>query len=142
MGSLRPSRSDAEIRHGSFSHRLVVGRPKSHEAGRSVEVMWLVELVSSHTIAGCRKQNGPPLTEAAMAAPIVGENSIGMRLAWRSFQAAIRRSASSSTFGLSDSEILHFVQSTGAPATFSTASTHFRRRSAEYTVTHNKGILW
>ena len=52
-----------------------------------------------------------------MAAPIVGENSIGMRLAWRSFQAAIRRSASSSTFGLSDSEILHFVQSTGAPAT-------------------------
>src|SRR5436305_14309883 len=39
MGSLRPSRSDAEIRHGSFSHRLVVGRPKSHEAGRNVEVM-------------------------------------------------------------------------------------------------------
>jgi hypothetical protein len=104
MGSLRPSRSDAEIRHGSFSHCLVVGRAKSHEAGRNVEVMWLVELVSSHTIAGCRKQNGPPLTEAAMAAPIVGENSIGMRLAWRSFQAAIRRSASSSTFGLSDSK--------------------------------------
>jgi hypothetical protein len=38
----------------------VVGRPKSHEAGRSVEMMWLVELVSSHTIVGCRKQNGPP----------------------------------------------------------------------------------
>jgi hypothetical protein len=34
-----------------------------------------------------------------MAAPIVGENSIGIRLAWRSFQAAIRRSASSSTCG-------------------------------------------
>ena len=32
-----------------------------------------------------------------IAAPIVGENSIGIRLAWRSFQAAIRRSASSST---------------------------------------------
>ena len=31
-------------------------------------------------------------------APIVGENSIGMRLAWRSFQAAIKRSASSSTW--------------------------------------------
>ena len=30
-------------------------------------------------------------------APIVGENSIGIRLAWRSFQAVIRRSASSST---------------------------------------------
>jgi hypothetical protein len=35
---------------------------------------------------------------AVMAAPIVGENSIGMRLAWRSFQAVIRRSASSSTW--------------------------------------------
>jgi hypothetical protein len=23
-------------------------------------MMWLVELVSSHTIVGCRKQNGPP----------------------------------------------------------------------------------
>ena len=33
---------------------------------------------------------------AEIAAPIVGENSIGMRLAWRSFQAAIRCSASSS----------------------------------------------
>jgi hypothetical protein len=32
----------------------VVGRPKSHEAGRNVEVKWLVELVSSHTIADCR----------------------------------------------------------------------------------------
>jgi hypothetical protein len=31
-----------------------------------------------------------------MAAPMVGENSIGIRLAWRLFQAAIRRSASSS----------------------------------------------
>jgi hypothetical protein len=31
-----------------------------------------------------------------MAAPIVGENSIGTRLAWRSFQTAIRCSASSS----------------------------------------------
>jgi hypothetical protein len=29
---------------------------------------------------------------AVIAAPIVGENSIGMCLAWRSFQAAIRRS--------------------------------------------------
>ena len=58
MGSLLPSRSDAEIRHGSFSQRLVVGRPKSREAGRNVEVMWLVELVSSHTIADCRKENG------------------------------------------------------------------------------------
>jgi hypothetical protein len=36
----------------------VVGRPKSHEAGRSVEMMWLVELVSSHTIVGCRKLPG------------------------------------------------------------------------------------
>jgi hypothetical protein len=27
-----------------------------------------------------------------MAAPMVGENSIGIRLAWRSFQAAIKRS--------------------------------------------------
>jgi hypothetical protein len=27
----------------------------------------------------------------------VGENSIGIRLAWRSFQASIKRSASSST---------------------------------------------
>jgi hypothetical protein len=33
-----------------------------------------------------------------MAAPIVGENSIGIRRAWRSFQAPIRRSASSSTW--------------------------------------------
>src|SRR6516162_2107011 len=32
-----------------------------------------------------------------MAAPIVGENSIGIRFAWRSFQAAISRSASSRT---------------------------------------------
>jgi hypothetical protein len=32
---------------------------------------------------------------AAMAAPIVGENSMGIRLAWRSFQAPISRSASS-----------------------------------------------
>jgi hypothetical protein len=31
----------------------VVGRPKSHENGRNVEVMWLAELVSSYTIAGC-----------------------------------------------------------------------------------------
>jgi microcin C transport system substrate-binding protein len=31
MGSLRPSRS-AEIRHGSFSHCLVVGRPKSRKS--------------------------------------------------------------------------------------------------------------
>ena len=34
---------------------------------------------------------------AAMAAPIVGENSIGIRLACRSFHAPISRSASSST---------------------------------------------
>jgi hypothetical protein len=32
-----------------------------------------------------------------MAARIVGENSMGIRLAWRSFQAVIKRSASSST---------------------------------------------
>jgi hypothetical protein len=31
---------------------------------------------------------------AAMAAPIVGENSIGIRLAWRSFQAAMMAAAS------------------------------------------------
>jgi hypothetical protein len=30
---------------------------------------------------------------AAVAAPIVGENGIGIRLIWRWFQAAIRRSA-------------------------------------------------
>jgi hypothetical protein len=34
-----------------------------------------------------------------MAAPMVGETSIGIRLAWRSFQAAIRRSASSKIRG-------------------------------------------
>jgi hypothetical protein len=34
---------------------------------------------------------------ALSAQPIVGENSMGMRLAWRSFHAAIRRPASSST---------------------------------------------
>jgi hypothetical protein len=34
---------------------------------------------------------------AASAAPIVGANSKGIRRAWRSFQAAIRRSASAST---------------------------------------------
>jgi len=33
-----------------------------------------------------------------MAAPIVGENDIGIRQAWRSFQAAMSRSASSSTW--------------------------------------------
>jgi len=38
------------------------------------------------------------LAQAVIAAPIVGENIIGMRLAWRSFHAAIRRSASSSTW--------------------------------------------
>jgi hypothetical protein len=32
-----------------------------------------------------------------MAAPIVGEKIIGIRFAWRSFQAVISRSASSST---------------------------------------------
>jgi hypothetical protein len=32
---------------------------------------------------------------AAIHAPIVGKNKIGIRRAWRSFQAAIRRSASS-----------------------------------------------
>jgi hypothetical protein len=32
-----------------------------------------------------------------MAAPIVGEKIMGALIAWRSFQAAIRRSASSST---------------------------------------------
>jgi len=35
---------------------------------------------------------------AAMAAPIVGENSNGVRLAWRSFQAAMSSSTSSSTW--------------------------------------------
>jgi len=30
----------------------------------------------------------------SIEAPIVGENSIGMRLAWRSFQAVIRRAES------------------------------------------------
>ena len=34
----------------------------------------------------------------AMAAPIVGENNIGILAAWRSFQAPISRSASSSTW--------------------------------------------
>jgi hypothetical protein len=34
---------------------------------------------------------------ALMAAPIVGEKIMGARNAWRSFQATIRRSASSST---------------------------------------------
>jgi hypothetical protein len=33
MGSLRPTRSDAEIRQGSLSHCLVVGRPKSCKSG-------------------------------------------------------------------------------------------------------------
>jgi hypothetical protein len=33
-----------------------------------------------------------------MAAPIVGENSIGIRFSWRSFQAATIRSASSSNW--------------------------------------------
>src|SRR6516164_3283535 len=33
MGSLRPSRSNAKIRPGSFSHCLVVGRPKSCKNG-------------------------------------------------------------------------------------------------------------
>src|SRR6516225_5798302 len=33
MGSLRPSRSNAKIRQGSFSHCLVVGRPKSRKGG-------------------------------------------------------------------------------------------------------------
>ena len=37
-------------------------------------------------------------TETHYPAPVVGENSIGIRLDWRSFQAAIRRSASSSTW--------------------------------------------
>src|SRR5262249_38286258 len=36
MGSFRPSRPKAEIRQGSFSHRLVVGRPKSREGGVTV----------------------------------------------------------------------------------------------------------
>src|SRR5215470_6901602 len=33
MGSFRPSRPNAEIRQGSFSYCLVVGRPKSGEGG-------------------------------------------------------------------------------------------------------------
>src|SRR6516164_3677783 len=33
MGSLQPSQCDAEIRQGSFSYCLVVGRPKSRKSG-------------------------------------------------------------------------------------------------------------
>src|SRR5262249_6851441 len=69
MGSLRPSRSDAAIRHGSFSHRLVVGRPKSHEAGRNVEVKWLRELVSSHTIADCRMAGAAGMVDSVGTKP-------------------------------------------------------------------------
>ena len=62
MGSLRPSRSDAEIRQGSFSPCLVVGRPKSRKsrlvAQRRGDVA-CCRLVPDHkTIADCRKENG------------------------------------------------------------------------------------
>jgi hypothetical protein len=46
-------------------------------------------LVEQH----CRKTHKNQC-RAAIAAPIVGENGIGMRFAWRSFQSATRRSAS------------------------------------------------
>ena len=42
------------------------------------------------SIALIVRQAGHRTKPAAMAAPIVGENSIGICLAWRSFQAAIR----------------------------------------------------
>src|SRR5215469_1879580 len=74
MGSLRPSRSDAEIRQGSFSPCLVVGRPKSGKsrlvcfsraAGLSARLaqrrgdVACGRLVPDHkTIADCRKENG------------------------------------------------------------------------------------
>jgi hypothetical protein len=40
---------------------------------------------------------GKPGSAPTRKKPMVGENSIGILLAWRSFQAAISRSASSST---------------------------------------------
>jgi hypothetical protein len=53
---------------------------------------------------------------AVIAAPMVGANSMGIRLAWRSFQAAIRPSASSSRapcrgllFGYLQALIFHFA---------------------------------
>ena len=72
MGSLRPSRSNAEIRQGSFSPCLVVGRPKSRKsrlvcfsraAGLSARLgatsRRCGRLVPDHkTIADCRKENG------------------------------------------------------------------------------------
>ena len=50
-----------------------------------------------------------------MAAPIVGENSIGIRLAWRSFQAAIRRSASFKHLGVGRAPLGRFFLG-GLPA--------------------------
>jgi hypothetical protein len=38
---------------------------------------------------------------------------------------------------LSDSEILHFLQSSGMPTTFSTVSTHFGSRAAHYAALHD-----
>ena len=38
-----------------YLNRVQSSRRLEREAGRNVEVMWLVEFVSSHTIAGCRK---------------------------------------------------------------------------------------
>jgi hypothetical protein len=46
-------------------------------------------------VDGLRGAAGRAVTHKA--AQIVGENSIGMRFAWRSFQAPVKRSASSST---------------------------------------------
>jgi len=47
----------------------------------------------AHTeISGTRHFTIDLWLPAVTAAPVVGENSIGMRLAWRSFQAAIKRS--------------------------------------------------
>jgi hypothetical protein len=54
-------------------------------------------VIENLKLAFCVFMNQDVRIARTMAAPIVGENSIGIRLAWRSFQAAIRRCASSST---------------------------------------------
>jgi hypothetical protein len=48
----------------------------------------------AHDAAFGKPDNAQPVL---MAAPIVGEKIMGALIAWRSFQATIRRSASSST---------------------------------------------
>jgi hypothetical protein len=48
--------------------------------------------------SACRTAHPQQPMAYAIAAPIVGENSIGIRFDWHSFQAVIRRSASSSTW--------------------------------------------